>query len=84
MGKTNSERQAAYRARRAEAGDNGERRLNTWVSTAAALALQRLALHHGLTQRALLERLLIEAQDDVTADFGPDDPERDKFFGVTP
>jgi hypothetical protein len=84
MGKSNAERQAAYRARRAEAGDNGERRLNTWLSTAAALALERLARHHGLTQRALLERLLIEAQDNVTAGFGPDDPERDRFFGVTP
>ena len=84
MGKSNAERQAEYRARRAEAGDNGERRLNTWLSTAAALALERLARHHGLTQRAMLERLLIEAQDNVTAGFGIDDPERDKFFGVTP
>lgn len=84
MGKTNSERQAAYRARRAEAGDNGERRLNTWLSTAAALALERLARHHGLTQRAMLERLLLEARDNVTAGLDIDDPEWSKFFGVTP
>lgn len=83
MSRTNSERQAAYRARRAEAGDNGERRLNTWLSTSAALALERLARHHGLTQRAMLERLLLEAQYDATAGMTDDDPKRDKFFGVT-
>ena len=43
MAKTAAERQAAYRKNRATAGDNGERRINVWVSTATALALQRLA-----------------------------------------
>ena len=62
MAKTSAERQADYRARRATAGDNGERRINTWVSTGAALALARLAQHHGLSQRGMLERLLLEAE----------------------
>ena len=61
MAKTAAERQAAYRDRRATAGDNGERRINTWVSTGAALALDRLAQHHKLSKRAMLERVLLEA-----------------------
>lgn len=65
MAKTAAERQADYRARRATAGDNGERRINTWVSTGAALALARLAQHHGLSQRDTLERLLLEAEKDI-------------------
>lgn len=65
MAKTSAERQADYRARRATAGDNGERRINTWVSTGAALALARLAQHHGLSQREMLERLLLEAEKDI-------------------
>jgi hypothetical protein len=45
MAQTTAERQAAYRARRATAGDdgNGDRRLSTWVTTEADLALARLA-----------------------------------------
>lgn len=65
MAKTAAERQADYRVRRATAGENGERRINTWVSTRAALALARLAQHHGLTQRDMLERLLIEAGEGI-------------------
>ena len=43
MTTTSAERQQAYRAKRPFAGDNGERRLQSWVSTATALALGRLA-----------------------------------------
>jgi hypothetical protein len=65
MATTSAERQRAYRARRPCAGENGERRLQTWVSTAAALALGRLARHAGITRRAFLEKLILDA-DQVT------------------
>jgi hypothetical protein len=65
MATTSAERQRAYRARRPCAGENGERRLQTWVSTAAALALGRLARHAGMTRRAFLEKLVLDA-DQVT------------------
>lgn len=60
MAKTAAERQAAYRASRYNAGLNGEgeQRLNTWVSTGAHLALERLARRYGVTQREVLERLI--------------------------
>ena len=65
MAKTAAERQADYRARRATAGEHGESRVNTWVSVKAALALDRLAQHHGLSKRDMLERLLLEAEKDI-------------------
>lgn len=61
MAKTVAERQAAYRDRRATAGDNGERRINTWVDAGVALALDRLAKHHKLSKRETLERVLLKA-----------------------
>lgn len=59
MAKTTAQRQAEYRARRRQQGDTA--RLNTEVSLIAHFALERLAHHHGLTQRQMLERLLIES-----------------------
>ncbi len=61
MAKTAAERQAAYRGRRATAGENGDKRINTWVDAGAALALDRLAEHHKLSKREALERVLLEA-----------------------
>ena len=55
------ERQRAYRAQRPFAGDNGERRLQAWVTTGTYLALGRLARHAGTTRRAVLEQLILAA-----------------------
>ncbi|HRI91691.1 MAG: hypothetical protein XXXNARYT_003621 [Candidatus Accumulibacter regalis] len=66
MATTSAERQRAYRARRSCAGENGERRLQTWVSTATALALSRLARHTGMTRRAFLEKLILDADQVIT------------------
>ena len=81
MPKTSAQRQAAYRSRR-DHGE-GERRLNTWISTSAHFALQRVARHHGITRRALIERLVLTADDDLVATLDLDTPEWDHYFGVT-
>lgn len=61
MAKTAAERQADYRARRATTADgSGDRRLNTWVSSAAHLALVRIANRDGVTQRETLERFILD------------------------
>jgi hypothetical protein len=67
MAKTAAERQKEYRASRQTAGENGERQLNTWVSTQAYWALNRLAVRYGVTKREMLERLLITEQDKTLA-----------------
>lgn len=61
MGMSNAERQAEYRARRplAGPGGNGERRVNTWVSTEAALALERMSRRYGVTKKEMLEKLIL-------------------------
>jgi hypothetical protein len=81
--RTVAERQAAYRKARPTAGENGERRINTWVTTGAALALARLARHHDLTQRQMLERLITVADDKITSKLDPGSPEWDAYISVT-
>jgi hypothetical protein len=44
-------------------GASGERRLNTWVSTSAHMALERIARRNKVTQREVLERF-IKAEDE--------------------
>lgn len=80
MSKTPAERQATYRAKRPFAGtdNNGERRINTWVNTGAALALERLARHNGVTKREMLERVLLAEDARVTA--GMDEAEREAYL----
>jgi hypothetical protein len=84
--KTNAERQAAYRKSRATAGENGdgERRLNTFISTKASFALDRLARSYGVTKRDLLEKMLIEADNKIVTSLELDSQEWDKYYGVTP
>lgn len=83
MAKTAAERQAAYRKGRAEAGENGERRINTWVSTGASLALSRLANRYGVTKREMIERLALAADEKVISTLDPDADEWKEYFSVT-
>jgi hypothetical protein len=78
MAKSSAERQRAYRARRTEG--EGDRRINGWISTAADLALDRLARHHNLTRRGMLELLILTA--DHGTKQGMSDAEFDQY--VTP
>jgi hypothetical protein len=45
--------------------------------------LQRLARHHGLTQRALIEQILFRIDDEAVDTLEIDTPEWDHYFGVT-
>ena len=83
MAQSSAQRQAAYRQRRPDVGDNGERRIDTWVTTGTALALARLARRHDVTQRAMLEQMIRAADDAVTATLAPGTPEWDAYFAVT-
>ena len=78
MPKSNAQRQAAYRARRPEG--EGERRLNTWLSSAADCALNRLAQHAGHSKREVLERLLLAADSAILQTLDLDTPEWDAYL----
>lgn len=85
MAKTAAQRQAAYRARRPYAGNdgNGERRLSVWIDTCAGLALARLARRYGVTQRALIERLVIAEDEHILSGIELDSPQWREYFGDT-
>lgn len=86
MPKTTAERQAAYRARQssANADGDGKRRVSVWLSTACALALGRLARRYGVTQQALLERMLLAEDERILATIASDSEEWSEYFGVAP
>ena len=81
MAKTAAERQKEYRTSRQFAGDNGERRVGAYVSTRAALALNRLAKSYGVTKREIFEKLLIAEDEKVLKGLNLDSPERRKYLG---
>lgn len=81
MAKTQAERQAVYRAKRATAGENGERRINAWVTTGAALALARVSRRYGVTRRQMLERLILAADQQIVSALDPDSEEWAVYFG---
>jgi hypothetical protein len=84
MAQTTAQRQAAWRARRATAGNdgNGERRLDMWVSTEVDLALARLARRHAITKRQMLEQLIVRADDAIVRRLDPDSEQWDSYFNA--
>lgn len=84
MAKTTAQRQAEFRARRPMAGDNGERRLSLWVSTSAALALDRLVRRYRVTKREMIERLIKIEDDGIIGDIDLNSVEWDEYFEVAP
>ena len=62
MATSNAERQAAYRAKHLKSVDGQGERLNLVVGISAKRALERLASCYGVTQRAMIEKLLRDAE----------------------
>ena len=60
MAMSNAERQRAYRQRHLAEGEG--HRLNLVVAVQTGAQLDRLAKHYGVTKRAMLERLLQQAE----------------------
>lgn len=80
---TAAERQRAYRARRVDANQgDSDYRLNTWITSQASFALDRLAAHHGVSKRAMLERLILAADGDVKSTLDLDSPEWDRYYSA--
>lgn len=62
---SNAKRQSAYRKRHLHDEDGNCERINQLVSLHAKKALERLAKCYGVTQRGLLEKLLIDAENET-------------------
>lgn len=67
MAKDNATRQAEYRQRQLRDVDGQGERLNMVISIQASAGLARLAKKHGLTKKAMLEKLVGDAEYGVTA-----------------
>lgn len=81
MAKTAAERQREYRAKR-RAGRNDEHQVNTWISETSYVALERIARYKQMTKRAVIERLILDADDRICSKLDDSKPEWDKYFGV--
>lgn len=64
--KDNAKRQAEYRKRHIKEGS--DQRLNVILDLQAKLALERMAKLHGVSNKELLERVLLAAQSQLMAD----------------
>ena len=62
MATSNAQRQAAYRAKHLKAENALGERLNLIVDVHAKAALKRLASCYGVTQAAMIERLVLAAE----------------------
>src|SRR3990167_1325452 len=62
LARSNAQRQADYRQRHLKSEDHNLQRLGLMVDLHAKLALQRLAHCYGVTQRSMLEGLIMQAQ----------------------
>jgi len=63
--KTNAQRQADFRRRHFKSEDGKLDRLNLAISVSSKAQLRRLASCYGVTQRAMLERILADAENQV-------------------
>ncbi|HDN4557791.1 TPA: hypothetical protein P1124_004548 [Salmonella enterica subsp. enterica serovar Birkenhead] len=79
---TNAERQKQYRDNMFKRGDNGDLRINTFVTSSAGFALGRLSRHYGLTKRQVLELLITNADNSLTKNWDVDSPEWDKYYNI--
>lgn len=82
---TNAERQRAYRQRHLKDTDGKAEmfeRINMMVPVSTKRDLQRLAFHEGITQRAMLERVITEATFRVLETLEGRD--QDRFYDMQP
>ncbi len=62
MAQTNAQRQAAYRTRHLKDENGTSERISLVVDVHAKRALERLTTHYAVTQRAMLETLITDAE----------------------
>ena len=76
--KDNAKRQAEYRKRHIKEGS--DKRLNVILGLDAKLALERMAKLHGVSNKELLERVLLETQCQLIADM--DGEQQTRYYDV--
>jgi hypothetical protein len=78
--KANAKRQAEYRKRHIKEGS--DQRLNVILDLQAKLALERMAKLQGVSNKELLERVLLETQSQLIAEM--DSEQQTHYYSHTP
>jgi hypothetical protein len=78
MPKPNATRQAEFRKRHMQDVDGTGRRINQVVSVTTKSALERLAKHYAVTQRAHLQEIIGRAERELVERLTPD--EQRKYY----
>ena len=76
--KNNAKRQAEYRKRHIKEGS--DQRLNVILGLDTKRALERMAKHYGVTNKNVLERLLLDAQSRLIEDM--EDEQQTRYYGA--
>lgn len=76
--KDNAKRQAEYRKRHIKEGS--DQRLNVILDLDVKLALERMAKHHGVSNKTILERVLLDAQSRLLEDM--EDEQQTRYYGA--
>ncbi|WMY75947.1 hypothetical protein RHD99_08425 [Buttiauxella selenatireducens] len=76
MTMTNAERQTRYRTNTRVRQENYTARLNTELLFGAKTALKRLSLHHGKSQREMLEQLILQAEQSLRQSLNEEEDDR--------
>ncbi|MDP2770548.1 MAG: hypothetical protein Q8O81_12035 [Giesbergeria sp.] len=77
--KDNAKRQAEYRKRHIKEGS--DQRLNVILDLDVKLALERMAKFHGVSNKSLLERVLLDAQSCLLENMN--DEQQTRYYGAT-
>lgn len=72
MAKTNAEIQKQYREKQKDE-ESENRRLNTFLNLHAKLAIDKLALHYGITKKEALEKIILDHQTELTRSMSDED-----------
>ncbi|END3796319.1 hypothetical protein OM226_15795 [Escherichia albertii] len=81
MAMSNAERQARYRRHARKRTENYTARLNTEILSEAKMALKRLSLHNNLSQREVLEQIIIRTDEVLRQSLN--DQEHDRYLALT-
>lgn len=76
--KDNAKRQAEYRKRHIK--DGSDQRLNVILDLDVKLALERMAKHHGVSNKTILERVLLDAQSNLLEYMN--DEQQTRYYGA--
>lgn len=76
--KDNAKRQADYRKRHIKEGS--DQRLNVILDLDVKLALERMAKFHGVSNKTILERVLLDAQSRLLEDM--EDEQKTRYYAA--